>query len=128
MSRLDAIGFVVDDMAKTLAFYRLLGLEFPDGAESEGHVETAGPGGLRLMFDTIEVVQSFTEWEPPSGGHRIALAFLCDSPADVDATHDRLVAAGHPSAVGPFDAPWGQRYATVHDPAGNPVDLFAASG
>ena len=25
----------------------------------------------------------------------------------------------------PFDAFWGQRYATVHDPDGNPVDLFA---
>ena len=26
----------------------------------------------------------------------------------------------------PFDAFWGQRYATVRDPDGNAVDLFAA--
>lgn len=30
-----------------------------------------------------------------------------------------------PSDVVPFDAPWGQRYATVLDPDGNGVDLFA---
>lgn len=79
-----------------------------------------------MMFDTVDVVQSFSEWEPPSGGHRIALAFLCDSAGEVDAVHADLVAAGHRSHVDPFDAPWGQRYATVLDPDGNPVDLFAA--
>ena len=26
----------------------------------------------------------------------------------------------------PWDAVWGQRYAVVHDPDGNPVDLYAA--
>lgn len=123
MPRFDAIGFVVDDMESTLEFYRLLGLEFP--AEPAGHVETMGPGGIRLMFDTVDVVRSFSTWDQPVGGHRVAIAFVCDSPQDVDATHDRLVAAGHPSTVAPFDAPWGQRYATVADPNGVPVDLFA---
>jgi hypothetical protein len=27
--------------------------------------------------------------------------------------------------LNPYDAPWGQRYATVLDPDGNIVDLFA---
>jgi uncharacterized glyoxalase superfamily protein PhnB len=121
----DAIGIVVRDMLAAVGFYRLLGLEFADGAEAEGHVETALPGGIRLMFDTVEVVQSFSEYHPPSGGHRIGLAFRCDDAADVDATHDRVVAAGHRSALEPFDAFWGQRYATVLDPDDNPVDLFA---
>lgn len=123
--RFDAIGIVVRDMAAAVGFYRLLGLEFADGAETEGHVETALPGGVRLMFDTVEVVQSFSEYHPPSGGHRIGLAFRCDDAADVDATHARVVAAGHRSALEPFDAFWGQRYATVLDPDDNPVDLFA---
>lgn len=123
--RFDAIGIVVRDMAAAVGFYRLLGLEFADGAETEGHVETALPGGVRLMFDTVEIVQSFSEYRPPSGGHRIGLAFRCDDAADVDATHARVVAAGHRSALEPFDAFWGQRYATVLDPDDNPVDLFA---
>ncbi|MEX2322772.1 MAG: VOC family protein [Acidimicrobiia bacterium] len=124
MARMDAFGLVVADMAATLAFYRRLGVDILEGAESEGHVE-ATVGGLRMMFDTVEVVQSFSAWEPPSGGHRIALAFLCDSPTDVDATYADMVGAGHRGSLEPFDAFWGQRYATLLDPDGNPVDLFA---
>ncbi len=123
MARFDAFGLVVTDMDATLDFYRLLGVDLPDNVD--GHVEGELPGGIRMMFDTIEVVQSFSDWHPPAGGHRIALAFRCDSPDDVNETHDRLTAAGHRSHVAPFDAPWGQRYATVLDPDGNPVDLYA---
>jgi len=38
---------------------------------------------------------------------------------------ERLTTAGHPGSLNPYDAPWGQRYATVLDPDGNMVDLFA---
>jgi catechol 2,3-dioxygenase-like lactoylglutathione lyase family enzyme len=124
--RLDLLGIVTADLPASLAFYRLLGLSFAPGAEAEGHVETVLPSGLRLAFDTVEVVRSFDEgWTPPSGGHRIALAFLCDSPADVTATHDALVAAGAASHKAPWDAFWGQRYAVVLDPDGNHIELFA---
>ncbi len=123
--RLDALGIIVSDMAASLAFYRTLGLDIPAEADGEGHVEVS-VGGIRLMFDTVETVRSFSEWEPPGGGHRMALAFLCDSPAEVDETFSTLVGAGHRPSLEPFDAFWGQRYATVLDPDGNPVDLFAA--
>lgn len=123
--RFDAIGLVVSDMANTLAFYRALGLEFADGAETEAHVEATVSGGLRLMFDTIELVQSFSDHHPASGGHRMSLAFLCDGPSDVDRVYTSLVEAGHRGQLEPFDAFWGQRYATVLDPDDNPVDLFA---
>ena len=125
-ARFDALGIIVANMERSLAFYRLLGLHGPDGSEGEGHVELNLARGLRLMLDTADVVRSFSEWEPPTGGHRMALAFLCSSPAEVDGLHASLIAAGHRSKVDPFDAPWGQRYATVLDPDGNPVDLFAA--
>lgn len=124
MAVFNAFGLVVQDLDTSLAFYRLLGVDLPE--TGEGHVEGSLPGGIRMMFDTVDVVRSFSSWEAPSGGHRVALAFLCDSPGDVDATHAALVAAGHRSYVDPFDAPWGQRYATVLDPDENPVDLFAA--
>lgn len=124
---LDAFGIVVSNMSRSLAFYRALGLSIPDGAEAERHVEVTLSGGLRLMFDTEAVVRSFSpDWQPPTGGHRMGLAFVCASPAEVDATHDRLIAEGHPSVRAPWDAFWGQRYAQVADPDGNPVDLFAA--
>jgi uncharacterized glyoxalase superfamily protein PhnB len=56
----------------------------------------------------------------------VALAFGVGSPSDVDALFERLTRAGHPGALKPFDAPWGQRYATVTDPDGTSIDLFAA--
>lgn len=126
MPTFDAIGVISTDMSKTLAFYRLLGLEFPDGAESEGHVEAELAGGFRLMFDSVEVIQSFSDYEPATGGHRVGFAFRCDSPADVDSTFAMIIDAGYEAKVQPFDAPWGQRYATVLDPDHNPVDLYAA--
>ncbi|WP_245769153.1 VOC family protein [Streptomyces indicus] len=124
--RFDMIGIVVSDMAASVAFYRRLGLGFPAGAEREPHVEVTLPGGLRFALDTEETLRSFHPgWQPPAPGGRIDLAFLCASPADVDAQYEALTAAGAGTELKPFDAFWGQRYATVQDPDGNGVDLFA---
>jgi uncharacterized glyoxalase superfamily protein PhnB len=46
------------------------------------------------------------------------------APAEVDDAVERVTAAGHTVVHPPFDAPWGQRYATVADPDGYRVDLF----
>lgn len=125
--RLDVIGLVVADMAAALAFYRRLGLPAPPDADEAPHVELAIAGGLRLALDTVQTVRSYDpDWTAPSGGHRVALSFACDSPADVDAAYADLVGAGYASHKEPWDAFWGQRYAVVHDPDGNAVDLFAA--
>ncbi|WP_233159812.1 VOC family protein [Pseudonocardia sp. MH-G8] len=126
-AKLDAVGVVVADMAKTLAFYRALGLAVPDGAENQPHVEVLLGGGMRLMFDTEDTVRSFhPDWKPVVGAGRIALA-VADAAA-VDAGYAELTAAGHHGELAPFDAPWGQRYACVQDPDGNGVDLYAPLG
>ncbi|GAA3127264.1 VOC family protein [Streptosporangium carneum] len=125
-AQLDVVGIVVTDMAKSLAFYRLLGLELPPEADGEPHVEAGLPGGLRLAWDTVETIRSFDpRWQSPAGGHRISLAFRFDSPAEVDAAYDELVSHGYEGHKEPWDAFWGQRYAVVHDPDGNGVDLFS---
>ena len=126
MPRLDAIGVIVSDMARAIDFYRRVGLEFDEETGDEVHTEAVGPGGLRVMLDTEASVMSFSSWQPPTeGSPRIALAFLCDSAAEVDRLFAELVGTGGSGHLQPFDAPWGQRYATVHDPDGNAVDLFA---
>jgi len=127
-AQLDVIGMVVEDMPRALAFYRLLGFDLPPEADSKPHVETSLPGGMRLAWDTADEVRSFhPDWEPPSGGQRMSLAFRCDSPAGVDAAYEEIVAAGYTGEKPPWDAFWGQRYAMVRDPDGNGVDLFAPS-
>jgi len=122
----DAIGLVVTDMGKSLAFYRRLGLDIPESADAEPHVEAQLPGGLRLMFDTVDTVRSFDpSWQPAPGSSRMSLAVRCADPAEVDRVYADLVDAGYEGHKEPWDAVWGQRYALVHDPDGNGVDLFA---
>jgi uncharacterized glyoxalase superfamily protein PhnB len=119
------LELVVADMPATLAFYRLLGLDVPASADQEPHVETTF-GTLRLAFDTQETIRSFdSDWSPPTGGHRVALAFECDTPADVDDAWKEITAAGYHGHLAPWDAFWGMRYAVVHDPDGTAIDLFA---
>jgi catechol 2,3-dioxygenase-like lactoylglutathione lyase family enzyme len=124
-AKLDLVGIVARDMGASLSFYRRLGLDIPEGVEDEPHVEATTASGLRVAWDAAELIRQIdTEWTEPSGGHRIALAFLCPSPADVDAKYEELAALGHGHKE-PWDAFWGQRYASVKDPDGNQVDLFA---
>jgi uncharacterized glyoxalase superfamily protein PhnB len=126
---MSAIGVIVSDIPSAVAFYGKLGLEFPDVAEaaSHGHLESRLPGGTRFMLDTEASIRSFDpEWTPPASGHRIALAFECESPEEVDRLYAELSQAGAGSHREPWDAFWGQRYAQVKDPDGTVVDLFAA--
>lgn len=123
--QLSAVGVVVSDMAETIRFYRLLGLDMPE-TPGVGHVETVFPNGCRLMLDTEEVIRSFRpEWVRESG-NQLALAFECARPADVDEIYARVTDAGFTGDKSPWDAFWGQRYAQLRDPDGVPVDLYAS--
>ena len=123
MPSLAAIGIVTEDMNESVRFYRLLGLDVPD--PTGDHLDITLPGGIAVMWDTLELIKQLDpDWTEPSG-HRMGLAFQCSSTGDVDATHARVVAAGFRSKKEPFDAFWGQRYAQVIDPDDNIVDLFA---
>ena len=123
MPQLDAIGIVSSDLARTRAFYGLLGIEFGEG---DDHVEAAMPNWLRLMLDTEDVIRSFSPDWTRATGNQLALAFACGSPAEVDELYARVVAAGFEGEKEPWDAFWGYRYAQLRDPDGVPVDLFAA--
>src|SRR4051812_28147707 len=126
--RLAVISIITNDMTAAVAFYEACGLLLSGGGPDEPHSEFSG-AGIAVMLDTREIATAIDpDWRPPSGGHAMALAFDCGTPDEVDATFDRMVAAGAGIAKKPWDAFWGQRYAVITDPDGNPVDLFAASG
>ena len=123
MPELNAIGIVAADLRQSIAFYRLLGVDFPE--DGEGHIEATLPSGVRFMLDAEEVVRSFRpDWERATG-NQLALAFECGSPAEVDDGFEQVTAAGFVGEKEPWDAFWGQRYAQLRDPDGVPVDLFA---
>jgi catechol 2,3-dioxygenase-like lactoylglutathione lyase family enzyme len=123
--QLNALGIVVSDMARSIAFYRAVGLDVPETPD-EGHVDTFLPNGVRFMLDSEETVKSFRpDWQRQSG-NQLALAFECASPAEVDETYARVTAAGFHGEKEPWDAFWGQRYAQLADPDGVPVDLYAS--
>lgn len=122
---LDAIGIVTADMAASCRFYALLGVPVGEPADGEQHFEATLPAGLRLMWDSVELMRQLDpDWRQPVG-HPLGLAFHCGTPAGVDEAHAAIVVAGFRSKNVPWDAFWGQRYARVLDPDGNAVDLFA---
>ena len=123
--RLDAIGIVTADMAASCRFYALLGVPVEAPAAGEDHHEATLASGVRLMWDSVELIKQIdSDWQPPTS-YRLTLAFHCGTAAGVDETHAAIVAAGFDSKAEPWDAFWGQRYAGVVDPDGSDVHLFA---
>jgi catechol 2,3-dioxygenase-like lactoylglutathione lyase family enzyme len=124
MPQLNAIGIVASDMARSIRFYRLLGLDVPETPD-EGHVDAFLPNGVRFMLDTEDVIRSFNpDWQRVAGT-QIGIAFECESPAEVDEAYARLTGAGFQGTKEPWDAFWGQRYAQLADPDGVEVSLYA---
>jgi uncharacterized glyoxalase superfamily protein PhnB len=128
MPKLEVFGVIVSDLHAAAQFYGRLGVRFPDELDpaGHGHVEAALPGGMRFTLDSERSIRSFDpDWSPPTAGHRLSVAFRCESPEEVDRIYGELTDAGASSYKPPWDAFWGQRYAQLEDPDGNVVDLFA---
>jgi catechol 2,3-dioxygenase-like lactoylglutathione lyase family enzyme len=124
MPQLNAIGIVVSDMARSIRFYRLLGIDLPETPD-EGHLDSFLPNGVRFMLDQEQEVRSFRPDWTRETGNQLALAFQCETAAEVDEIYMRVTEAGFHGEKEPWDAFWGQRYAQLHDPDGVPVDLYA---
>lgn len=123
---LDAVAVSTSDMDRAKAFYALLGFDFVGGFESDDHVEPVRRAGEpRLMIDSAALMEKLTG-EPPRAPNHSIFAMLCDSPAEVDAYAANIKEAGFAVLTEPWDAFWGQRYATVADADGYRIDLFAA--
>jgi uncharacterized glyoxalase superfamily protein PhnB len=118
----DYVGVTAKDLTRSVEFYRMVGIPLPD---PEGdHVEVELENGMRFALDSVELMQKISDWHEPSG-HRMGMGINAGSPESVDAAYTEIVAAGFAGVTEPYDAFWGQRYAQVADPDGNPVDLYA---
>ena len=117
-----AVAVSATDLSRAVAFYELLGFRFPPLQGDTKHVESEA--GVRLMIDEAAFLTSL-HGEAPRPGNTAGFAILFDTPQGVDDAAARLADAGHTVITPPYDAPWGQRYATVADPDGYRTDLFA---
>ena len=120
--KIAAVAVSAADLSRAVAFYELLGFRFPPLEADTKHVEA--DGDVRLMIDEAAFLAEL-HGEQPQPGNTAGFAVLFESPADVDAAASRAADAGHTVVTPPYDAPWGQRYATVADPDGYRTDLFA---
>lgn len=123
--RLDAVAVTARDMARSVAFYEALGVVFEAHGPGDAHVEgRTEAGGVRLMIDSAALAAELIG-APARPANHAHFAMLCDSPGAVDRTVAALAETGAEVIAPPWDAVWGQRYATVADPDGYRVDLFA---
>ncbi len=121
------MGVAATDLRRAVAFYELLGFRFPPFGDDEEHVEAEAGPGAQLMIDGAAMMTGLLG-EPPRPGNLAVFATRLTTPAEVDAVAGRVRAAGHAVVTEPWDAPWGQRYATVADPDGHRIDLYAPLG
>jgi len=133
---LDAIGIISRDMVRSVIFYGYLGVDLKEvgGAdELEGNTDSGVPdhlegmtdSGVRIMLDSVELTKKINpNWQAPSGTG-VVLCFVQENSEKVNELYAKLIKAGFKSVKGPWDAFWGHRYASVEDPDGNQVDIFA---
>ena len=116
MASLDYVILYVDDLERSLSFYRLL-LGVVGARRSETYAELVLEN-CRLGFYLREAAPDLLGRS--SEGSGAELLFLVE---DVDAEADRLRSAGVRILSGPLDRPWGHRTAHIEDPDGHVVEL-----
>jgi catechol 2,3-dioxygenase-like lactoylglutathione lyase family enzyme len=121
---IDQVNLVVGDMAASVAFYRLLGVAFPDGDDTwDAHHRSASmPGGVDLDLDSTRFA---AKWNSGWHGGTAVIGFKVASREAVDERYRALTEAGYTSEQPPYDAFWGARYAIVADPDGNAVGIMS---
>ena len=123
MIQLDMIGIIANDMKKSIDFYRTLGLNIPSDLVVDQYYEI-NEGGVRLSFNSKEMVAGIYGTLEAPKGQRLELAFLCDDVPSLNEKHIVMKEAGYTIFKEPWDTFWGQRYCIIEDCDGNLVSLF----
>jgi hypothetical protein len=122
------VGVIVEDMGRATEFYRRLGVDVPEDAETKEHVEIA-MSGLTFFLNTK---RANARWDAaktdPSGGYRIVLEFYLETRAALDAKYDELTGFGYVGHCAPYDVTPELRFAMIDDPDGNTILLSASVG
>ncbi|MGN6445611.1 VOC family protein [Amnibacterium sp.] len=114
-----SVRIITNDVDRSVAFYSLLlgreperpapafaAFRSPSGTVAIGHVSTVPAAGFGTSHDGVIV------------------EFVEESPAAVDAAHERIRADAH-IVQPPTDMPWGNRSLLLRDPDGVLVNVYA---
>jgi catechol 2,3-dioxygenase-like lactoylglutathione lyase family enzyme len=118
------VVLLIEDLARSAAFYRRLGVEFPADVDTRRDVAVDLGGGHTLVL-TSTFVQNDPDRVPPSGGARTFLEFFVDDEAAVDTLYAELTTAGYHGRRAPFRTDFGAYMGLVDDPDGNTVLVTA---
>ena len=122
--RFTMVVLLVEDLARSLAFYRRLGMVFPEDADSRRDLQVEIGDGRHFVWTTT-FVQNVPSYERPTGGSRVMLEFFVESQAEVDAYFDELSGAGYHGRRAPFRTNFDAYMCLVDDPDGNTVLVTA---
>jgi len=112
VASISAVTLLTSNMVKSVSFYQALGFHLLyGGPEAPFTSFRVGPGYLNLQLD-------------PAGSAQEALwgrvVFWVE---DVDAMFQRAIESQFVPESAPTDAPWGERYFHIRDPAGHELSF-----
>jgi catechol 2,3-dioxygenase-like lactoylglutathione lyase family enzyme len=101
---ISAVTLATHDMARAVAFYRMLGFEIIHGGDDATVTSfRAGTGFLNLVAQPAE--RKWSWWGRVIFYH-----------SDVDSLYARVIATGYRPDTAPRDAEWGERFFHLTDP------------
>jgi predicted lactoylglutathione lyase len=122
--RFTMVVMLIEDVPRSLAFYRRLGVEFPPDADQRTDIQVP-IGDSHQMVLTTGFVRNDPDRQPPSGGSRIMLEFFVDGHEAVEAKYAELVGAGYHGRRAPWTTSFDAYMCLVDDPDGNTVLVTA---
>jgi predicted lactoylglutathione lyase len=122
--RFTMVVLLIEDVPRSLAFYRRLGVAFPPDADQRTDVQVPMGDEHQLVLTTRFVLND-PDRRPPSGGSRILLEFFVDGRAAVDAKYVELTEAGYRGRREPWLTTFDAYMCMVDDPDGNTVLVTA---
>jgi uncharacterized glyoxalase superfamily protein PhnB len=128
---LNQLNIVSGNLDASIAFYRRLDVEFPEGSvwRTATGAHHANAHGEALAVD-LDSTGFAPKWNAGWAGRadlagKVVVGFSVESREEVDRLYGELTAAGHRGLQPPWDAFWGARYAVVEDPDGVAVGLMS---
>src|SRR5690242_1673029 len=121
------VGVIVDDMAKSVEFYRRLGVDIAEGSEAKDFVGIKM--GEMTFFLSNKAITA--RWDPArkdmpaSGSYPIILEFYLKTREAVDAKYAEMTGYGYHSHAAPYVTEFNNYFAMITGPDGNTILLSA---